>query len=500
MIFITVLVVLPVLGTYQAELPYAHNSMSASYLPRAFALGSNGTYNVTVIVYTGLGNPVQGSVINLTTGKTIHSERTNSRGYANFYLHGIGNSSIYYGSTAERPALGYNYSTPMGNINREAYLYPSKGGPYFFNYSGFRPLINSTADNTNYTVPRYEITRLSRSGGFTNSNISIYYEGMSGVSAPEVLLYYEPVNQSVVFGGMPVPLSSLNESNMTFFGKYSGSVSHTVNPANITATSPYFMFALFTPSGKALGFTELSVSSGTDSSPALSSFFGNTVEIYELLLPVMACLMAYYNFGRERMDGTLDSILIRPLNRTNLISSRILAGISSLFVASVASLGITSAAIYSLYGVFLPTGTIMLTIWVMLVEISAFASLIFLASMMTKSQTGLIGAIVGLFLTLDFLWSFRPLFPSLIISATPAGSLLYNRLIVALYYISPAGLTQIATGLSTGIYNIQMIDLSSFPGTTGSDIGVSLLNLTLAGIVWIIVPAAMAIIRYTLRD
>lgn len=498
-----IMLILPVLGTYSSMAPYSQNSAGVSYYSRGFGIGSNGSYNITTMVYTGPGNPVQNDEVNITSGNTVYHGNTDSLGYANFTLKNLNASEISYLSPNEKPKLSYSYTTQYGTINKTLFLYKAGSGAYQFNYSGFYPASGSGESTLNSTVSRYSVTTLSKGGSLVNPQVNLFYEGRSGSSSPLVYLYYEPINNSVLFGGNSPSTSSIKKENMTLFGEYSGFTSKSINPTNVSITSPFYLFALFSPKGQLLGYVMFSVQSPAAANLATETFYGNTAEIYELFIPIIALLSAYYLFGKDRIEGVLDSVLIRPLNRTSLVLIRYFSGTSAILGASLVSFSISSIVIYSSYGRLLPVNTDMTVIWTIVAETLSFSGIMFLLSTFIKSQGKLISALVGVFMITDLFWSFRPLFPPLIMALIPgihAGSFAYSKLIILLYYLSPSGLSAISEGLNLGAYTIQGVSVSTVQGITQASYGLTSFNMVLSGLIWILVPTILAVIKFKKWD
>lgn len=101
----------------------------------------------------------------------------------------------------------------------------------------------------------------------------------------------------------------------------------------------------------------------------------------------------------------------------------------------------------------------------------------------------------------DFFWRFAassliPLEVTRQILGLGSGSFAYLRAFVILYYISPAGLPNIAslfvTGSAYSVINIRSSLLATM--------GITYLNMFLVGVAWILVPALVSIELYGKKD
>lgn len=501
-VLLLIILILPVAGTYSTLAPYNLGNSSTSYFSSGFGIGTNGTYEISTMVYTGQGFPVRGSEVNLTVGYSIRHERTDASGYANFSLTGLNASEISYHNPGDRPRLSYSFSTPYGEINETLDLYNSASGPYFFSYSGFIPVNGGPVASLNSSVSRYRVTTLSKDGSLVNPGVNLFYEALPGINSSSVYLYYEPINSSALFG-FPPKSSSLMENNMSYYGEYSGFTSVTVNPTNVSKTSLFYLFALFSPSGKILGYVMFTVQPPAEADFTTSTFFRNTTEIYELFIPLMSLLSAYYLFGKDRIEGVLESVLVRPLSKTSLMLTRYFSGAFSVIGASLISFALSSLVIYESYGKFLPESASLSILWTIVAEVLSFSGIMFLLPTFIKSQARLISAMVGIFLVADLFWSFRPIFPSLIMAAIPgisAGGITYFRDTIISYYLSPAGLSTISEGLNLGPYAIPGVPSITVQGITPAYLGLTTVNLIVTGLLWAVIPITIAVAKFKKWD
>lgn len=489
---VIILVVFSSLTTYTSPGP------GQQYNSFAYGYGSNGTYSAYVNVENSYGTPIQNLTvsINLDNGSTIRSQ-TDPQGFAIFNLKNANNSDLGFSSIENAGVLQYFYKSP-GNVTnyRQIVFYNNFSNPYFFDY---------TYANHANKQSRYYMT------GFTDESkpyeqvLKIFYEGNLTTPSSKVDLYYTPINgtnntnggYSLGYGG-----SNLTKQNMTFSASYSDFTSLTLNLGNFTGSNVnFYVFELFTPNGTPIQNVGITTKTPLPSKQVSTTFFNNQMSIMGLFVPLMASLAAYNTFGKDRINGVLESTLSRPISRKGLITTRFVSTISALWLATFIAL-LISSLMYEFYlGRPLPTQTFLLGLWSLLVISAAYTSLVYLASNFIKSQGVLLGFVIGIFMVFDFFWAFSasPLIPlevANLLHGTASGSFAYLRTFVVLYYISPAGLTNIASLLVTNTAEYVINIRSSLLAT----MGVTYQNMILVGLAWMVIPALISILVYRRKD
>lgn len=508
-IIITALIIvfslISVLTTVSSGSTPAQQTFSYSY-----GYGSGGNYTAGVYIVNGYGSPVQGSHVNVMIGNMTFSGVTSAQGFA---LVQIRNISPSY-DLGEFGGYGvYNYSTYSGQYDNGGGLnfYYSNSNPYFFSELTYSALNLTSKKYTNETVniSRYSIEQVSVLNNPRISGFDLMYKGNftgTGITgSPMVELYYKQLNISHTRGfEQPAYIyRPMNESNSTFYKSYSGFDTVNIIPSNLSDSgSGLYQFGLFTPSGREIvNFTE-SVFTNLGVSSVNAQFFSSEMGMMGFFVPLMASLAGYFTYGKDRTAGVVESVLVRPVSRKGLIISRYTANVASVFIATAASLGISSLLFYHFSGVYLPEYTMLMALWVLLVEIGAFTGLIYLASGYIKSQGALLGLTIALFFVFDFFWSTSflpaPIIPSAILAFVlklNAGQVTFLRDLIILLYASPAGYTTLASILVNGSLPSLFIQFTSF-----SAIGLSNTDLLITGSFWIAVPFILALLRFIRKD
>lgn len=509
-IILTVVIVLFSLGSAFATAAFSSpTTVSQSGISYAYGYGNNGTYNF--VVYVGNGNdlPIQGSVVNISfaNGATLNPRATDLHGYANFTATDVNSTMLgdqFQGSIAYAE---YNFTTSFGSPSftrgLEVFTNTSATDPYFFHATYYTKYSNGTIVNGTSNLTRYQLSQISIQNQATRAGLGIFYQGNISTGSPKVELYYMPMNStSSGINYTQAFENSSSEQNLTYYGTYSGFGTLNINPTNLTSSnSNYYMFALFEPNGTPLtqSVAVIQVSSKATTTQVNSAFFGSEMSLLGLFVPLMAAVSAYMTYGKDRTGQVLESVLVRPVSRKGLISTRYLANTAAVFIAALISLLVSSLVFEHYLGRALPLDTFLYGLWAVFVGIAGFVGLVYLASNFLKSQGALLGFAIAIFFVLDLFWSFLPIIPDLLafeVMKLAGGTLPYAKFIVDMTYVTPTGFTAIANYLVSGTtglaFNVQ--------GITLAEQGVTPIGLVITGIVWIAIPLIVAIYAYTKRD
>lgn len=463
--------------------------------------GSNGSYNISVFLINGYGQPLQRTV-NLTIANQTPSMLSSNQGYANFTLKNVNESSFYnpglYVKSTFYNYTGFSGSNYYGYVN----VYPNYSDPYFFKYS-YKSFYNYSSGkyiNGTANVSRFQFTTVSILGKQSENGLDIIYNGNFGTSAPTADLYYKGFNLS---NSEPIYIGGYSENNMTYYSSYQGYNSIIVNPSNLSSQNyNAYMFELFSPTGNFLGAIYFNIETGPSLSYINSQFFNSEMGLMGFFVPLMAALAGYFTYGKDKTGGVIESTLVRPVSRKGLIFSRYFANISSVFIATAVSLGVSSLAFYYYAGSYLPTYTILLAMWALFVEIGAFTGLIYLASNYIKSQGALIGFLIAIFFVFVLFWSsslIGPLIPYALLTFLykgTIGGIGYSKILVMLLYISPGAYTTLANALVNGFSYVLFIPQN----VTLSQVGLTTNNILITGAIWVVAPFVLALLRYMRKD
>lgn len=517
-IILTVTIVLfsAVIAVGSSSSPAGGVTIASNYFGTSYGYGSNDTYHIITHIYNAYGAGIADVNVNVTIGNgTVIKHKTNGEGYSDIIITNRTPAqladSFYQNLGGPSPFLnqvfvGFNFTLQNGSTvfgeSGEIPVHLNQTNPYFFNVTSRITDENGTTQTINTPLSRYIMGPASTVNQPTRTNIMLDYEGNVSSGSPLVKMYYTQINQSLEKTN-PVKfykeLNSLNETNMTYYASYSGFSQKIIDPSNLSSNSSY-VFALFTPSGTELASASIIVYHSFTTTQVNSQFFGSEMDIMGLFIPLMAVLSGYMTYGKDKTGLVLESVLVRPVSRSNIILSRYVANTVAVFLAALVAFGVSSLIFGYFLGHYLPLNTFLTALFAMLVGISGFIGLVFFASNMLKSQGTLLGAAIGLFFVLDLLWAFIviPLIPFLVVTeiirAVP-GSDAFARGYIMMFFLSPAGYTNLASYLVQGGSN-----LFTSQSATIAQIGLNLKTFVIGGVLWIAVPLVMAVVSFVRRD
>lgn len=473
---------------------------SQEYQPYGYAYGRNGSYNIVVHVNNGYGEAVEGLPVKVTIpGASNYSSSTNANGYANFTGLDLNSSQM----------VPLNGSYPSFNVTEPSFGTFEQRLSILSNFTSYHAQETYVAHLYNGTT-YFSVSNISRfmmSGEYVlnhpdRRDLNVFYVGEVGSNPPNVDLYYHAINTSTSGGGGPTVLTKPSEKNMTFYGTYSGSDNNNINPSNLTSSnSNSYEFSLFSPNGSLIQTTYIQIYQPYSTEQVNAIFFGNEMTILEIFVPLMAVVTAYVSFGREKASSVLDSVLARPVSRKGVLTSRYIANVSAVYLASVAAFALSSLTFYLYLGRYIPANALELGIWSMLVSVASMTGLVYLASSYFKSEGSLLGFGITAFLVFDLLWTFPnlPLIPGIVtfyvLHLSPI-SLAATRTYILLDYISPTGLLTLAGLRITGSAG-YLISVGNFSFST---IWLTVKYIVAVGLFWIAAPFIASLTSFLRRD
>ena len=341
--------------------------------------------------------------------------------------------------------------------------------------------------------------------------IQVFFSGPGG-SIPNYEVYYKLYNYSNS-KSVPAPLY-FNQSQMQVLGtlnNYHQTFSLTL-PQNETCIyttitegggvqittgciSSLIYLEIFDPSGTPLQVDQIPESDlfpqptpPVQASSAASTFFS---AIFAIFIPLTAIIGAYSSYGKDRVTGVLESVLVRPVTRKSLSISRYLSTLLALGIGVVISTGIVDLILWHYAGSFLDTGLMLTTIGALLVDLAAFIGIMFFLSHLSKSSGELIGIGITLFIVLDFLWS---LILTALTFATGGnfGSAIALQVNVYANYFNPAQFVSLVYDYLTNSLGGVTVQPAAY--------GITIPALGADAILWIALPFAIYLYLATKRD
>ncbi len=225
----------------------------------------------------------------------------------------------------------------------------------------------------------------------------------------------------------------------------------------------------------------------------LEDEFMNSTSWYSgFIIYILAVFYGYYSLGKDSVDGTIESTLVRPVTKTGLLSSRYAASVMILGIAAILGSFLSSLLVFHYSGYFLSTGAVLLLSFSIVVSAAGIIGLIYFLSNFLRTVGSLMVVGIFLFIFFSIIWNIALLFiPGIFY---PAGSVDYGRLGMALNFLNPFSYISIAVGVYTKSIFISLYEY------TASSTGLTYTTFFAGSLVWILVPYALAIMVWNRRD
>jgi len=417
---------------------------------------SGGLYHFLAYSYNTYGQPVSGTPVNVTFfgpgAPPSSTGSTNSSGYAAWTVGG------------GLPSNNFSFLvTASGNELIEGTFSPSpEPGEVGFIAGDILSLVQDPANSS-------------------RSDVLFAYIGPNGTVPSMYRIYYSY--------GSSNSFNQMNESEMSFLGvpnSYATVFKLPQAPAGTTTTQ----IGAFDVNGTAVASSTYSyqVVGGPSTPPTPQQLFTSfTSSILSLVIPLMAILVAFNTYGKDRATGVLESVLARPVTRLGLGVTRYLSSLLSISVAIIISLAAMEAISQALIGKILAPEFVLYTFAALFVEAASFVGLTMLISHLLKSAGAIEWVAVGLWIVLDFFWSVIVLFGALALGVE-IGSGNYLGVTIDLGFLNPAQYYGLVGEYLNGV-SITSNGGGSIP-ISPATYGLTPLTLTVAAVLWVVVPLA----------
>ncbi|MGD0476819.1 MAG: ABC transporter permease [Nitrososphaerales archaeon] len=423
-------------------------------------------YHLLAYSYNTYGQPVSGAVVNLTITdqEGTHSSRvtTNSSGYSSWTIAGNpgGQQVAYVLSTSGSGVQGTSLQLQIGEV---------------FAFNGYP--INMVVDPANSS----------------RTDVLFVYEGANGSLPTMYSVYY---NFSRSLG--PV-VTAPNETQMALLGTPTGFAT-TFHLPPVPTNTALVTIGAFGPNGTNALYSSYtgSLSGGLPVSVTPNQIFTSfTASILSLVVPLMAVLVAYGSYGKDKATGVLESVLTRPVTRRGLALSRYVSILLSISVALVVTMAVMEVISKAMLGSILSPAFAAYTVVSLIVEAAAFIGIIMLLSHVLKSSGSIVGLGVGLWILLDFFWGLLILIAALALGVQ-IGSGNYLGLTIQSAFFNPAQFYVLVGDFLNGL------SISSSFGTqtpiSPATYGLTPYSIALAGVFWVLVPAGLFLYSASRRD
>ncbi len=429
---------------------------------------NDGEYHFLAYFSNQYGDPISGA--RLDVNLTIISPPAS-------YSHGaVTNDTGIASVTVKAPPNNYTAlaKETIGNLVGEAPLY-------------LPPKLKS---GTVWTLEQTISSVIDKSNS-SKRDVQIFYAGANGTPPTGYRVYYKVGSSSFYYNQSAYNVTRMNP--LATMSTYHQIFDPPIPPgANQTAA---VLIALFPPTNNtavATGFFQVStfrpMQQSVNGSALAAVFFS---QVLGLFIPLMAIIGSYSSYGKDRLTGVLESVLARPVTRRSLGLSRFLSTVIAFSLAVIACVGLVDLIVDRITGSFIPQGYALSVMGSMVVEVAAFTGIIFLLSHLVKSTGALLGISIGMFVILDFLWSFIIFLLTLLLGGTLGSAVGIEATLIS-YYANPAQFVQLVN-----TYTFQSVFGIPIPS---SSYGVTLPAIVLDGILWSVVPFVLFLYLAARRD
>lgn len=453
----------------------------------------NGTLNFDAYAFNDQGFPASTSVYGSTVVLSV-AEAMNYTLFDSPYTPNNGvrladyqNSSLSFGSS------GWGNTTVPLNQSVQYYLMNVQEDT-FSNQASILLYISSNLtynESTQYTMEQVQ----SQKTYYQQSLMLVYFGDRAVPVSPSVTLYYGAASKS----GYSQVGSIFNASGLTEVSTYSGfnvlrvNVVQSMNKSLYNETVTFYLVnsaGYLVSTGDYGPFVTQPSSQGNE-----SQTFASAGSLFGILIPFLAVFLGYSSYGGPRSSGTLESTLVRRVERYGPIISRYAANASAIAISLAVSTGIMYYLAYKAYGV--PPGSTFIyeTFFSYLSTGLAFLGMVYLFSHLLKSNTQVLVVSMVFFVIFGMFWS---IFPNIIANSVlklPYDSAAYTKVFVDSFYLSPGTIPEL----------MFIYDTKSMPNFGISSINPALVGVTpsliiLDSLIWLVIPVIMAVYLSAKRD
>ncbi len=458
---VVAIVVISALAGYFYGQVAAPSSANTNQL-HSIAYYQNGTVHFSVLATNQYGGTVAGLPISI--------------GYNNTYYNGTSNSHGYFNASASwKNVSSYNYTT-------ENSIFP--------NFNGIA-VIGSSGYNSSYGQSLINIWSVSQKTSISNRSLATYEVDVNNTIDFPLYAYAFPipVNGGFKFSYYPGKIISLNGS--IYLGEIASQGYQVIPPnlGNNTASGSYFV-VLVNSTHALYGSSFVELYSTVSPTSITTGFIAILSELFAFLIPLLAIFSAYLYYGKDKTNGTMESILPRPVTRGRLISSRFIANVITSLIAIGLGVLVIDVLSSKYTGILLPGYQLLELIWAYFVIAAAFIGLVYLITQLTKSTGVVLGISIVFYIVLVLFWTtiFAILVP-IALGYSP-GTLPFAHVYFIINSFSPIGYANLVTSFLE----------NSIAGFSTSALGVTFPEILVIGIIWAVLPFGAAYFLARNRD
>ena len=197
---------------------------------------------------------------------------------------------------------------------------------------------------------------------------------------------------------------------------------------------------------------------------------------------VAGLLVGLSLYGTERLSGTLEPFLARPVTPEGLLTVRYLGALGTLAVGDAVGLAALDAGLAARFGGGLPTGLLLVALGASLLALAGWLAVPFLLSHLLRTSQRLTTAVIGVLVVFGFLWT-----PALQALAPWAGA-------------GPGTLAGATLTFDANVVNAALAASTLVPaGLYGTDVATAL-GVAVVLLLWVLVPLGVAVWRARTAD
>lgn len=310
-------------------------------------------------------------------------------------------------------------------------------------------------------------------------------------------IFYKILNESNgPFGVFP-------ESSMTYLGSLNQSpqILPLTIPSSVNISFERIRFEIFSSTGiflsKDTNTSAVSLTPYASSSSVSVQSYGYYSGDMAEAVPLIAIIVAYTIYGRDRISGILESTIVQPVTRTAIAMSRYLAALIAIIGAIGVGLLLTDLAIRALVGYYVFPSYLLSFFIGFTISAAFLVGLIFVLSHLFRSTAVVLGGVLAVYMIFTILWNSLTysLEPYLRIGGdTPGDASFQAKILLG----NPMEYYNLILGvLARGTPAVS----SQFgPGASPVQYGVTVPLIALCGALWAIIPLVIVLLRIRTAD
>ncbi|MGP8078328.1 MAG: ABC transporter permease [Thermoplasmata archaeon] len=335
----------------------------------------------------------------------------------------------------------------------------------------------------------------------------------TGLTDAPGMLVFIPVSSACPSGPCDIFYKILNESNgpfgvfpessMTYLGSLNQSpkILPLTIPSTVNISFERVRFEIFSSTGvflsKDTNTSAVSLTPYASSSSVSVQSYGYYSGDMAEAVPLIAIIVSYTVYGRDRISGVLESTVVQPVTRTAIATSRYLAAVIAIMGAIGVGLLVTDLAIKALVGYYVFPSYLLSFLIGFTISVAFLVGLVFVLSHLFRSTAAVLGVVLAVYLVFTILWN--SLTYSLesylgIGSDTSREAGFQARMLLG----NPMEYYNLILGvLARGTPAVS----SQFgPGASPVEYGVTVPLIALCGALWAIVPLVIVLLRIRTAD